>query len=745
LLGQPTSEGFPHWRWGRRGSLSIRIDTGKWSDFSTGEWGSIEDLVMRERGLDRKEARAWLNDAGHVPPTPEQAAQAQQIQSKTRERLERRARTSATALLAEGARIRAKWPTLVKCHAYLKSKGLDHIEPPEGLGVISKSELRGETKPFGGKPEGHALILPIGNKDGVHSVQFIDRAGVKRFLIGGRVRGCHYLIGNGGDFSTVAFAEGLATAMSVHEATRLPVAVCFSAGNMRNVAFDFAARGSRIVICGDDDWSKPAEKNAGRTTAERAVNELRPQYPDSGAALAFPDFGAAERTIKDTDFNDMHRIVGVDAVRETITKALAKALDLPPLTFAEWMGRNLPDPDYISGSWLTTTSRVALIAPTGKGKTNLAMQLGYNISLGKDFLHWSGRRKCRVLYIDGEMSRRLLRDRLRDCAKRADGEVSDTFFALSHEDVENWKPLNTPEGQVFLKKFIERLGGVDLIIFDSIMCLLVGSMREEEPWAQTMPLVLALTKMNVAQIWVHHTGHDETKGYGDKTREWQLDTVIFLTPEKRVDTDVSFILEFRKARERRPETREDFRDAKIALVNDGWIYDEGPVKAKVKPIPPTAQRFLDALNNTLAGDGDSRQVRVIHGRRSASTDAWQMECVKLGLIDTKTKPNSARAMLAHYRRRLVSAYRVTCDGDWSWPIDYGPPSRGLTKSVDPTKSDDTSDPAVKIRIVRDCPPDTTCLHCHQTGDVKQIVNADIPGCKSETLHERCAVVWWRVP
>jgi hypothetical protein len=53
---------------------------------------------------------------------------------------------------------------------------------------------------------------------------------------------------------------------------------------------------------------------------------------------------------------------------------------------------------------------------------------------------------------------------------------------------------------------------------------------------------------------------------------------------------------------------------------------------------------------------------------------------------------------------------------------------------------------MKIRVVRDCPPDTACMQCFQTGDVKQIVNADIAGCKSETLHERCATAWWkRVP
>jgi hypothetical protein len=34
------------------------------------------------------------------------------------------------------------------------------------------------------------------------------------------------------------------------------------------------------------------------------------------------------------------------------------------------------------------------------------------------------------------------------------------------------------------------------------------------------------------QLWVHQTGHDETKGYGTKTRQWQMDVVIHLTGER---------------------------------------------------------------------------------------------------------------------------------------------------------------------------------------------------------------------
>jgi RecA-family ATPase len=337
----------------------------------------------------------------------------------------------------------------------------------------------------------------------------------------------------------------------------------------------------------------------------------------------------------------------------------------PPLTYEQWSGRELGEPDFISGSWLSTTSRALLIAPTGIGKTTFVMQLGYNISIGKVFLHWLGRRPRRVLYIDGEMARRLLRKKVIECKQRA-GEVSTTFFALSHEDIEDFKPLNTKDGQACIDRLIGKIGGVDLIIFDSVMCLLAGSMREEEPWAQTLPWIRLLTKRNIGQIWVHHTGHDETRSYGDKTREWQLDTVVFLTPDKQATADISFALEFRKARERTPETRDDFRDVKIALGKDEWTYDGAPI-AKSEQITPTAKRFLDALNNVLAS-GDCNETRKIGGRLAASTNAWQAECTNLGLIDTKAKPDSARSMFSKYRRELVSKYRVGCEGDWSWPV-----------------------------------------------------------------------------
>ena len=88
------------------------------------------------------------------------------------------------------------------------------------------------------------------------------------------------------------------------------------------------------------------------------------------------------------------------------------------LTLAEWAARDLPKPDFIMGNWLTTTSRVFAFADTGLGKTMLAMAIGMAAAAGKDFLHWRGVRPAKVLYIDGEIHRRLFKRRLADEALR---------------------------------------------------------------------------------------------------------------------------------------------------------------------------------------------------------------------------------------------------------------------------------------------------------------------------------------
>jgi AAA domain len=389
------------------------------------------------------------------------------------------------------------------------------------------------------------------------------------------------------------------------------------------------------------------------------ISQLTDQV--AGAIAPFDDWQGPSEIPDSVDGEFMPDIPRRDRGAPAETPPKIEIAALPPLTQDDWRDRDLAEPDSIMGHWVSTTSRVLLTAATGLGKTNFGLALAIRIAAGMNFLHWRASRSARVLYIDGEMSRRLLKQRVLDEAERL-GNSPSTFFALSHEDIPNFKPLNTIEGQAWMNAFIEKIGGVDIVIFDNIMSLTVGDMKDPEPWQQILPWVLSLTKRQIGQIWIHHTGHDESRSYGDKTREWQMDTVIHLDAVKRDDTDISFSMSFKKARERTPATRFDFQDVKIALINNRWEHELTDARRPGK-VSPQTKKAMDALTKVLAGD---QVVMLPGGRRAVHRDHWVAECNARGLIDTERNSKSATTMFNRFRRELVAANLIACDGDWQW-------------------------------------------------------------------------------
>ena len=66
LLGEPSSRSAREWRWRGRGSFRLRLDTGTWNDFESGEGGGVLALVMREERVDKAGALAWLETHGFL-------------------------------------------------------------------------------------------------------------------------------------------------------------------------------------------------------------------------------------------------------------------------------------------------------------------------------------------------------------------------------------------------------------------------------------------------------------------------------------------------------------------------------------------------------------------------------------------------------------------------------------------------------------------------------------------------------
>jgi putative DNA primase/helicase len=113
-------------------------------------------------------------------------------------------------------------------------------------------------------------------------------------------KGHFHLIGSPKE--VLLIAEGYATAATLHEATDLPVAVAFDAGNLLPVALALHKKYPRtkILVCADDDYltEKETGSNPGVKAAENAALAVN-------GAWVKPIFEADREGKKLTDFNDL--------------------------------------------------------------------------------------------------------------------------------------------------------------------------------------------------------------------------------------------------------------------------------------------------------------------------------------------------------------------------------------------------------------------------------------------------------
>jgi hypothetical protein len=248
--------------------------------------------------------------------------------------------------------------------------------------------------------------------------------------------------------------------------------------------------------------------------------------------------------------------------------------------------REFPAEVQLLGSLITHTTRMFLVGPTGTGKTHFGMAMAGGIASRLGLLGWRSDSPAtvRVLWIDVEMALSELQKRFADLARRC-GYSSEfpNLHYISWQEADGllpggkWAPLNTPDGQAYLLKLIELIAP-DVVFFDNVQSLVTGDMREEVPWNETMPFVLALTARRIGQVWCDHTGHEQRRQYGSSRKAWPFDAVAILSPlGEAVTGELAFTLSFEppggKARRRTPENWREYRTQIIRLRDDLWICD----------------------------------------------------------------------------------------------------------------------------------------------------------------------------
>jgi hypothetical protein len=199
-------------------------------------------------------------------------------------------------------------------------------------------------------------------------------------------------------------------------------------------------------------------------------------------------------------------------------------------------------------------------------------------------------------------------------------------------------------------------------------------MKEEEPWAQTLPLVLGITALGKAQIWLDHTGHNSDRQYGTSTKGWFFDAIgVLLRPpedvtvgERETCFDLSFDPPSGKARNRDPDRWADFAPYRIRLNDNGWSSEliERQARGKSKgngKVQPRIQLYHDALMDALA---------VASTKPGETTmKAWEVECFRRDLMepfveaDDHKDRSAKRAGFRKAKSDLQAARMVAIDGE----------------------------------------------------------------------------------
>jgi putative DNA primase/helicase len=218
---------------------------------------------------------SWKTGSNHkwCMKAPHALTLAERAEHKHRMDAARQAREAEDQSRKQAARDKAAYlwkslPSAPDDHSYLVKKGV---------------------KNHGLRASGGALVIPLRDSSGtLHSLQFINGEGNKRFLSGGRKRGCYFGIGQPKE--KICIAEGYATAASIHEATGEAVAIAFDAGNLRPVAEALRQKfpGIEIILCADNDpvGLKKAREAALATGALLAIPPCSGDFNDLSTGAA---------------------------------------------------------------------------------------------------------------------------------------------------------------------------------------------------------------------------------------------------------------------------------------------------------------------------------------------------------------------------------------------------------------------------------------------------------------------------
>jgi putative DNA primase/helicase len=413
-------------------------------------FSEVDGIVFGKAGDWRK---GKDNDVRYAPEGKISDETLQRMAEKQKSIEEERTRQKQSALL----KLKSEWFVLPSCtedHPYLQRKN-----------VKIYGDIRMTDK---------SIVIPMYDSDGeLTNRQAINDKGEKRFGAFMETTGARYVIEGSG---AVFLCEGYATGASIHEATGAEVIVCFSAGNLKNVAKDYPG----AVVVADNDASETGENEAKKTGLKY---------------ILIPEVGM--------DANDFANEYGLEELANLLNVRRKREDDwLVP--FSQWRKEYTPQKWLIKGYVPEGEGTSMIFGPTGCGKTFITLDMLLHIATGKP---WHGHKvkQAGVAYFCGEGYGGLKNRIDAWCLKSNVDPDSLKNFYICRWPVD----LNDP---VEMKKYMEQIeklsGLVGLAAIDTLNRFFSGDENKADDIHALLDVCedISLALGGVHELIVHHTG-----------------------------------------------------------------------------------------------------------------------------------------------------------------------------------------------------------------------------------------------
>lgn len=362
------------------------------------------------------------------------------------------------------------------------------------------------------REENGVLYIPVLNeKQEICSYQKIWGDGKKRFLLEGRTQGCFYYVmpKKAEETSTVFLCEGYATAMSIMQATDMPVFIAFSAGNLSNcvntLRNSILNRNEEIIIIADNDESLRGEKEAKKTGCRYVV------IPEKG--MDANDYVNAGYNLKQL----LSPFISDNELQDLMAE-----IDKPePI---EWHIKH----------WIPKEALCMTIGRRGGGKTFLIIDWLMTIASGLPYWYepkFKVNRGC-VVYLCGEGVKGIKKRAMGWMISHNIRPQLNSFYVFK-----NTVNFESVEGYSHLVSKFEKLGiNPDLICFDTLNRYFRGNENKADESGWFIDNAEKLIRKYMATILlIHHVGNDkeaQERGRGSSAWEGAADAIFLVEPDK---------------------------------------------------------------------------------------------------------------------------------------------------------------------------------------------------------------------